>query len=666
MRVTKILVGMVDNTAPALFVVGLLGMTELWKRQSRVWVQLRHVLASWIKTRKIVLSAPPLTQDEATRKSTEEIDEAISRTMYTLVSTQDRIREVGEDLAPLTLGLLTTTHCLEHFSGIVLLNFLRIVCKCIEGNFAETRAVWNVVMERFVKSLLAKKGGAELDPLVWEGVCEYWRIAGSKYEETELYIQFRQSILTTYIIPFLSHSNPEIRRLTYTALSHFPPSEITPLILSPQEFVSTFKDVSNTGISNLLVRLVTYESENMRRAVWKGLSGANSLSLASSRKTYEAGVSAFEALKRVARDIGYQVHDLWETGKCSAGLRSGYAVATLCGPLSLSISATKDNANKISPALSKFLSKALSDASYSDHVLLRLSAISFWTTFWEQTFGYYLKESIEVRQNLVTLLIEDLLTKFEDAKVPGTAVNALFAVTAIIPALSVLSLPPTSFTTHILNGLLPFTRSSVKANREYLDAHMSDEVQSALCLTLAKLANSVKGEEDIVFTVMKILEMEIANIDFEVTPVCAVFGYTSLVGSLLYSSSSKAYLPNIFTCANNYLTTLVNPIVRSAFAMCCGPLFEVYHDVDSRCQTMVKIWFAEAKKSLKSMDLTNCETASWILVNGLSAVANGGVMDTWLKKEAADIDVILKTCLDELLTKVGCFILITTHQLHYF
>lgn len=303
------------------------------------------------------------------------------------------------------------------------------------------------------------------------------------------------------------------------ALASFPAQDIATIL--PEKASEYVKSVTpeddhpNSNQPFLLATLVSNELEHMRRGLFKEEN--------TSRQSVEPVMSD---TKRIVNDAGRPVGELelelrhkftenWENARVAPGLRSGYAIAML-HMIDLPPTPTIQSKDETWNAIGKtkwyrFMMTQFTDVSLTDHLLLRISSVGSWQTFFKNTL---LADSQNDVEAMVSLLVQDLWSRLERSTVPGVTCNIALAITGLISALRLL-IP--SFAASCASEVIE------KLMNNYIDlagsplshsAHlMSEEVQFAARFALGYLGPCVVSNEKMVQSVYTTLIESATNIN---------------------------------------------------------------------------------------------------------------------------------------------------------
>lgn len=237
-----------------------------------------------------------------------------------------------------------------------------------------------------------------------------------KKKGSEIYMQFKQVLLSDYIQPLLNASNTvnETRSYALMALSQFPAGDIqTVLPEKSGDYLDEVLEINNPNYVPVLAKLMTHELDHMRRGLFKQEGQS---------KVTEDVVKT--TLGEREHEMGHQLVELWESARVAPGLRSGYANAVLHTnemkrePGVQDISKTKWYRSMVT---------CFTDIALTDHLLVRVSSLGGWKAFFNSVF---LGDNQDVETKMDNLL-NDLISRLERSTVPGTTCNILLAITGM-------------------------------------------------------------------------------------------------------------------------------------------------------------------------------------------------------------------------------------------
>jgi len=258
--------------------------------------------------------------------------------------------------------------------------------------------------------------------------------------DTPVYLELREAILANYIKPLLSSEEPEILASGLKALGSFHATEImdlldveSPLIFIRQRILDASEPMVEDEYSQILDKVVRYELLHMRRGLFKDATAK--------KATPDAltGTQEIDRLHGVLSVVSYNILQKWQSGDVNPGLRIGYALSSLlCSsvvdklPSSKVIATTdaptEDDSVQAIRARQSYrnVMTALTDASLTDHVVERITALEGWTSLFDNV---WIPNDDAQTLVIAETLIGDLHKRLTDGYIPAHCANALFAIT---------------------------------------------------------------------------------------------------------------------------------------------------------------------------------------------------------------------------------------------
>ncbi|RUS18364.1 hypothetical protein BC937DRAFT_88842 [Endogone sp. FLAS-F59071] len=512
-----------------LAAVGVRMMLEVYKRQPRAWKQLRHVVGEWVKRRKAVAAVKGGREGGGGIRL--EVEIAVLATVRDLCVFKPQ--ETAEDLLPFLAALLKSAPGLHPASLCLIVD---AVIACVRAEVVDPRAVWNVLLSH-VADYAVEVGNVEL----LTRLCDFYGLVADKDEETDIYLDFKQTIFSIRVSPLLSHPTLEVRRVALVALIHFPPQDVrTAFPPSPKLLVGSILDPAAPQpvyeYAGVLSKLLRHEIEHMRRGLFKG---------AGEREKEKELTEGVEGARKRAESIADMIVREWGGGTVSPGLRSGFATAALFVYTSSqegrAVEAKSEEGVK-SKKVYRYLQTALVDVAAPDHLVVRVGAVAGWAALFETLVREGDEEGLET---VAEEVMADLEGRLEGATVPGVCANVVMAMAGEVFSLSlllitsqlymqlvdivcipILPLFPHTYTKGFILALHRTSISSATAHatrliRRLLDEYptsaskspskltsslaSSDEVRSAVAIVLGRLATCVVMDERVVREVVESL-----------------------------------------------------------------------------------------------------------------------------------------------------------------
>ncbi|KAG0379509.1 hypothetical protein BGX24_000107 [Mortierella sp. AD032] len=444
--------------------VGVRILFLIWKRQPRVWKTLRHVIHSWVESRPRLFKTPLKGEPEY------DMEVAILATIRDICAFD--AAGYAEVLIPFLANLLGSV---ELYASSIC-TIIETMNLTVEAHVVEPRAAWNVLLCHVGEHALKT-----MHPGMLQEMCVFYGIVGSRSEDTQVYLDLREAVLTNYIQPLLASHDPEVLAAALKALGSFTAPEIASVLPteSPSLYIrELILEADDTLVldeySFILEKLVRFELSNMRRGLFKE---------AASKKVVDAasGTQELDRLQGVLSVVAGNILQKWQSGDVNPGLRIGYALSSLLCSAVVEKPAdvvSEDGSAKAIRARQSYrnVMTAVKDVALTDHLI-------------EQT------------QTIAETLIADLYKKITDGYVPAHCANALFAITGIILSLHRHSHPASTVQSSALakqllqNFVRPETMSDVGG---------SDEVQFAVLVSLSFITPLAAVDEKLVASVLSV------------------------------------------------------------------------------------------------------------------------------------------------------------------
>ncbi|KAI8995152.1 hypothetical protein BC832DRAFT_357411 [Gaertneriomyces semiglobifer] len=481
--------------------VGLRCMFEVWKRQPRTWHQFKGYLVAWAKRRRY--GRP------ANWNSHGKWGDELEMELCTTTCFRDVCLLRGEDCGPEILPhlfILLSAPELHPLSAVFALEALN---HCIKLDVTDPRAAWNVFMSSYAT---VATGGAHEDIII--RVCQFFELVPQRDDHSEIYTAFKEDILGR-LHPLTSHSAQAVRAAAFAALGKFDPPDLFALLDQPRVLVGSVLSEPDYpgGVSLLLPSLIRHEVKYMRRAVFKGLSVESGVNSRVDESTQVHG--ALAPLRRMIKSTLDEVRGLWESGRASVGVRSGYAACCLLVPsnTNASLSASEINVKKL-PTY-RPLTNALRDITLKDHIFVRLEAVPTWIRFWQSllVWSYQQSESeefavegIEEKQKRLTVVErifaavhEDLMVRLKESRLPSLSSNIVLSLTAlelagVAAGLAVANDAAAKTVDFLLEEYVDKGASDANSNTN--EVTENDEIQYAVHVALGHLASALHSNDE--------------------------------------------------------------------------------------------------------------------------------------------------------------------------
>lgn len=238
---------------------------------------------------------------------------------------------------------------------------------------------------------------------------------------SEPYLQFKETLVREFISPLLQSNHEETISHALLALSKFPAQDIT-VILPEKAMDYIVQCTSNENQHKVLATLMSNELDHMRRGLFKeeGTKQKVEVQQHKASNTNEAG----EVVGERELEMEAAFVNSWEEARVAPGLRAGYANAML------HILESEPTQGATMEAISKtrwyrYMITLFTDVSLTDHLLVRVSSVKSWETF----FRNALKGSEADMEKIVQFVLKDLLSRLERSTVPGVTCNIFLAMT---------------------------------------------------------------------------------------------------------------------------------------------------------------------------------------------------------------------------------------------
>ncbi|KAI8075068.1 hypothetical protein BC940DRAFT_287357 [Gongronella butleri] len=544
----------VAPSSTALTHLGVKALTRLFDHQPRIWPELRKVLADWaLRVSTASFTAP--------RQGDLETDMAILATMRHLCTRH--ADTCATDILPMVIAWLQAARYV-HCATLALA--VQILAACVRANLAEPRSLWLVAVSHIAK--LAHHQPIASASLLLRRLCEWMAIVGERDEVSEPYLDFKQSVLSEYLVPWTEVSDAKVRGAAFRALAQFPMADVLPFLPEkPKEWLQSMGDDLKVA-RPLLQSLVSHELDHLQRRMFDASSAKASKKAQEDDNDDNCTKSEMPAEDAMARSL----IGAWEQARVAPGVRSGHALALLAAVTS---PAQALDQQKAAPAANlprakwyRCMTTALTDASLTDHLLIRISSANTWHAF----FDTALAVDTDAR---ATFIYNDLVTRLEKTTVPGLACNLWMALTGFMSALyQRIPSRATSFATEVWKML----------TTQYLCARAtrtSDEVQFGARFCAGQLTKYVVVDDKLAQQLWEVLWRELqayATDAKDETVSWTAFATGHAVGSLLSTlltwPTPTAVMETLGQYALSELLPLVPRLTPSAtlgWMIACAP-----------------------------------------------------------------------------------------------
>ncbi|KAI9357908.1 hypothetical protein DFJ73DRAFT_794120, partial [Zopfochytrium polystomum] len=506
-----------------LSAAGLRLLGDLWKRQPRVWVDVKAALSR--KTAEL-----NRMEHGSTRDAWEVGILSVLRDVC-----QTKPRECGEEVLLFTSSLLTGTNlCVTAVALAV-----RTINSALRVQVQNPRAVWFAFLASVAKAVPQEVAFRA----VWSAFGEYFKTAAERDDGTEVNMSFKQELLSECILPLSRSDHAALQAIGYSSLAAFPPPEIYQHLPEPKLFVAgtvldaRFGDLLPGGAehpSALLSSLVRHEVASMRRAVFKGLASDNARSQGVVRDVES------DKLEKLLESVASDVRTLAESGKVSPGNRPGCAAANLFLSARLGKGQQETAYGGVLGKLPffKHLVNCLRDVSMSDNLLTRMTAVSAWSCFWRSHLIDFAKD-----EKVISDLLQDLVKKrMAETQSSPLVTNILFSLAGLFTACAKVSFIG-RHAENLIDLLVDLSNGTTKT-MPWQDTR-TDDVLSAILICLAHSACALNPTEDARKTkVLSALQL-CSSSKSEPVLFGVGYGYGTLLAYLLQHSPNSPMVPPI-------------------------------------------------------------------------------------------------------------------------
>ncbi|RCI03918.1 hypothetical protein CU098_000747, partial [Rhizopus stolonifer] len=547
----------------SMAILAVKSLAHLYQRQPRVWQELKKVFSEWVLRRK---SGTVRRKIDLTKTGPTKMELAILTTMRDVCAL--RPRECAPDILPMVISLLQSCQDLSMASLSLLLT---IINHCVKTGLAEPRSIWNVSVVYL--AMFAMEQGTQRSELLVQQVCAFYAIAGARNDSkytgllfqmthsmvaSEPYLQFKESLLTEYIFPLIESQDQEAAQHAMYALSHFPAQDISTILPEKatdyiQKIISP-SDQPNAKQHLLLATLISNELDHMRRGLFK--EEAVSIKQHVSNQEQQVTNDLGQVVSERELELQTMFKTQWEDARVAPGLRSGYTIAML-NTMDFSDKNMMEDMSKTH--WYRFMVTSFTDISLTDHLLLRVSSLESWESF----FRTALETAGNKTEAIVSALVKDLLVRLERSTVPGVTCNIFLALTGLVNMIRVI-IP--SFATSCATGIIDILMKnyiSLAGSPLSHSAHlMSEEVQFAARFSLGHLATCIISNENLVTNTYHTLthaatntNIKSRNIDTAVDLVQFANGYAAgyFVGALTVYPTATEHVEKLRESGTNEL-----------------------------------------------------------------------------------------------------------------
>ncbi|CEP18089.1 hypothetical protein [Parasitella parasitica] len=530
--------------------LGVKALAHTHQRQPRVWQELKRVFAEWVLRRK---SGTVRRKIDLSISGPIKLELAILTTMRDVCKT--RPRECAPDVLPMVMSLLQTCQDLSMASLSILMASIN---HCINAGLVEPRSMWNVAVVYLAQFALDQ--GTQKSSLLVQELCKFYSIAGSRNDTSEPYLQFKETLLTGFVLPLIDSDDKEAAGHAMVALSDFPAQDIASILPEKaSDYVQNATpadDCPNKSQHLVFATLISNELDHMRRGLFKEEANKRQTAAAYADSRKQASNDAGQVVGVRELELQAMLFQLWEDARVAPGLRSGYAIAMLY-TLNSKDAQTNHTLEEISKTKwYRFMVTSFTDVSLTDHLLLRVSSVGSWKIFFQNALSGA-KNELEA---IVSVLLKDLSARLERSTVPGVTCNIAMAITGLV---LVVQLYTPSYAATCANATIDMLMKNyivLSGSPLSHSAHlMSEEVQFAARFALGHLATCIISNEKTIHTISKVLldsatstNNKYKSIDTSVDLVQFGNGYAAghFVAALTAYSTMTEYVENLRTAGS--------------------------------------------------------------------------------------------------------------------
>ncbi|GAN03098.1 hypothetical protein MAM1_0034c02549 [Mucor ambiguus] len=502
--------------------LGVKALAHTHQRQPRVWQELKKVFAEWVLRRK---SGTVRRKVDLSVTGPIKLELAVLTTMRDVCKTKPR--ECAPDVLPMVMSLLQTCQDLSMASLSILLTTIN---HCITAGLVEPRSIWNIAVVYLAQ--FAADQGTQKSALLVQEFLKYTIL--TRIVASEPYLQFKEHLLTEFVLPLIDSNDKCAAQHAMLALSKFSAQDMaTVLPEKAAEYVQHATPADDYPIDNqqwVLTALMSNELDHMRRGLFKEEGSKKQTTPSTSSKQHITNDAGHVVGEREL-EIQALLSKLWEDARVAPGLRSGYAIAML-HTLQSKEAPTKTLQDMSKTKWYRFMVTSFTDVSLTDHLLLRVSSIGSWKSFFQNA----LSDAKNELETMVSVLVKDLLARLERSTVPGVTCNIAMAITGLV---LVVQLHTPSYAASCANEIIDIVMKNyivLSGSPLSHSAHlMSEEVQFAARFALGHLATCIISNEKVVQEIYKVLldaatsstNSKYRNIDTSVDLVQFANGYAA-------------------------------------------------------------------------------------------------------------------------------------------
>ncbi|CAG8538899.1 7710_t:CDS:10 [Ambispora leptoticha] len=591
--------------------VGVRLLFKLWEKQKRCWRSLRFVLNEWVQRRKL--------KEILNQQSDEyEMEIAVLATIRDICKT--KARDYAEELIPFLSSLLQSVILLPISISLI----IEALNASVEADVVDPRAAWTVILSYIADATMQSD---LLNNDIILNLCQFYQIAAVKSDGSEVYIAFKQDLLSLYIRPLIFPSYSSSTEVTDTILFEISPNKnilkhaLRALsYFQGPDILSIFPEYPKTLISKILIedssveewqlvfsKLIYHEVDNMRRGLFKGISGGKSASVVTSTGN-EIKKNRIRQFKEQLLNISQKVIKDWESGTVNPGLRNGYAIASLIAYRpTLPPSEHNSQIDIKSTRLYRMMVNGIQDITLTDHWIVRVNTINYWWMFFENGLHELIIDGNNDEGNAVQNLVNGLFGKLTDAKFPVLCQNVILALAGLCLALKSLNILSVqmhagNILRHLLSNYVSETASTMHDQQQDWSLISSDEVQFAVMLTLGYFTTLVSTDEKLMREVIDTMIVQISDKNSSSTsewaPFASCYGLGILLSHLVSSPTKTVAMSTLCTNTVSYISDYLSKD-DLPLNICLGIMLGLAN-IDREEEPIVKSIYQKALETLRN------------------------------------------------------------------
>jgi len=453
-----------DSKISSLSSVGLRSLFEIWKRQPKIWNQLKYNIGTYISERSNIDSEP--------NDDLNEYDIAYISILHDVCD--HNIKECGQE----SVAWLKTLFGIKNINQSCKCLLLDTLNKCIESDIINARAAWILIINEFVNSLKENT-----HHLVYKYLFQYYKLVAKKTEDTEIYYEFKSLILSNYILPLLSSENEIIRSYAVDTISLYPASEIIEQLPPPNEIIKFTENNNYDEIVKLYNILINNEITNTK-----------SYKSNKNNKIDDSRIKSINSLKEYATSISDEWYTEWKKADIPVGKKSGVMLAILHSlPRNI---ITVDNTQKITKEnnieIIQLIQGALEEIDFSDSITSRLGIVASWCSFFEKQFNN-IENSGQAKTELF-LYAKDLFNeKMRHSEIPSLCANSFIAYTGLVVAYYRTNNSSYQYINELIDNLLQYSNPDSYIRNEF---NNNDDIRFSIIISLTFLYNYIHATDE--------------------------------------------------------------------------------------------------------------------------------------------------------------------------